>query len=300
MPKENTHLFFARSLQPGMIDGVIKNIIQDNLSSYYLGSIAPDILFYSRDHSLCSISETMHGVTGEPTNTLIFNMLDSRPSHRDLAFIAGYISHCVLDIIFHPVIYYLSGNYYDNEPEKNTRARYMHRYLETRLDLCVASPVTVQKSVAAEDLQGLNFVKTLHNIFNLQERQLRDALHRQVSLNRLFRRRMPYHILRFTMRERENLGLFYADVPRRDRLTDLDETIEYRDIINGKFLRTSYAALLEGAAGKALKRISAMHDYIENKISMDELRGAIPGESLDTGRIGLTARDIRFTQNHQN
>ncbi|PKL35588.1 MAG: hypothetical protein CVV44_18830 [Spirochaetae bacterium HGW-Spirochaetae-1] len=299
MPKENTHLFFARTLQTRMVEGAMKNTVQENLSSYYLGSIAPDILFYSKDHSLCSLSEAMHGVTGEPTNTLILNMLDAGPSHGDLAFIAGYISHCVLDIFFHPVIYYLSGNYYDNEPEKSTRARYMHRYLETRLDLCVASPVTVQKNIATDDLQGLIFGKTLHHIFGLQEQHLRKALRRQISMNRLFMRRLPYHILRFTMREPENLGLFYANVPRRDRLSDLDGTIEYRDIIDGKILRTSYAALLEGAAGEALKRINGMNDYIEKIISVDELRRIIPGESLDTGRIGLTARNIRYTKNHQ-
>jgi hypothetical protein len=35
---------------------------------------------------------------------------------------------------FHPVIYYLSGNYYDEDPEKRARAVYHHRHLETCLD----------------------------------------------------------------------------------------------------------------------------------------------------------------------
>ena len=119
MPKENTHIHFAESLLKELDDSSpVGAIIREHLPEYYLGSIGPDILFYSNDEKVAMASESLHGADGSPTNELILDVLKSSPSLRDMAFIMGYLTHCVLDIVFHPVIYYLSGNYYDEDEDK--------------------------------------------------------------------------------------------------------------------------------------------------------------------------------------
>jgi hypothetical protein len=122
MPKENTHLLFAYGLLEEFQGREILRDISSHPWHYLLGSVIPDTFYYGGSASLRRISESFHGKDGNPTNATILEVLESPRSHKDLAFILGFISHCALDITFHPIIYYLCGNYYDESPEKRNRA----------------------------------------------------------------------------------------------------------------------------------------------------------------------------------
>ncbi len=118
MPKENTHLNFAYGLLEEFQGHDILKDVSENIRHYLLGSIIPDTFYYGSSASLRRISESFHGKDGNPTNKTIVQVLDHARDKKDISFILGFISHCALDITFHPVIYYLSGNYYDESPGK--------------------------------------------------------------------------------------------------------------------------------------------------------------------------------------
>ena len=54
-------------------------------------------------------------------------VLATTTNKKDLVFALGLITHCASDIVFHPVIHYLSGNYYDKDNKRREKAIY-HRY----------------------------------------------------------------------------------------------------------------------------------------------------------------------------
>ena len=111
MVYENTHLWAAEQIKSRIKSRIIKETIGINLDYYHLGAIFPDVLFYSRDPGVRAAAYFLHGETGVPTNNFIFQVLDSiRGLHdeKNLAFIWGFLTHCALDIVFHPVVIYYS------------------------------------------------------------------------------------------------------------------------------------------------------------------------------------------------
>ncbi|MCB1317474.1 MAG: zinc dependent phospholipase C family protein, partial [Leptospiraceae bacterium] len=72
---------------------------------------------------------------------LVLNFLDiiRETRHADTrekltAFALGYISHCAIDIITHPYIFYISGDYYSENPDQATKAQENHLRVEYILD----------------------------------------------------------------------------------------------------------------------------------------------------------------------
>lgn len=56
--------------------------------------------------------------------------------HRDryIAFTLGYICHCVVDIVTHPYIFYISGDFYNKDKKISSLAQYNHMRVENALD----------------------------------------------------------------------------------------------------------------------------------------------------------------------
>jgi len=123
MAKENTHLWFAYGLLEHCTGSAMLRDVSDHLGRYMLGAVILDTFYYSAGDDLVRISEAFHGRDGNPTNTTILRVIDAARGPADIAFILGYITHCALDITFHPVVYYLSGNYYDDDPIMVPKAR---------------------------------------------------------------------------------------------------------------------------------------------------------------------------------
>jgi hypothetical protein len=296
MPKENTHMFFAYDLLEAFQDQDLLKDISKHVSFYLFGSISPDIFYYSGAKELVAISESLHGKTGKPTNTAILAMLEEGAGPADLAFILGYITHCALDITFHPVIYYLSGNYYDDDPAKKARAVYMHRHLETCLDQGLPNPFRLHAMVRPSQLRGLAYGKVICRDFGVTPGRIRKVLFRQILANFLFTSRAAYRL--FTalyrsgfIRDRAMGGLFYADAAGES----LPETLQIKDIITGEDRTVTVKELFARAQATAVPMMTAAYDYWNRKISREELVQAIPGLSLDTGRLMVTPESIRYT-----
>ncbi len=295
MPKENTHIAFADKLLRSLNEGSLKETLKANLKEYYLGAIAPDIFFYHREEAKTDISAQLHGCNGERTNPIILSMLEDTLPGRDFAFAAGYMTHTVLDMTFHPVVYYLSGNYYDDDPKRQELARYRHRYIETTLDIILASPIRSHRVLSSVTIKNLKFNNYLEETFNVTDGEIESTLKRQLSLNGLMTKPLLYPFISIMAGDRGNKSLFYGHIDRHDTRQSLDDEISLRDIFTGEVNRKSYNTLFDMALQRALPRLQAMYGYATGEASREELERAIPGESLDTGSTSKTIREMKYS-----
>ncbi|WCL50883.1 zinc dependent phospholipase C family protein [Leptospira sp. GIMC2001] len=109
-----------------------------------LGSVAPDIFYFY--HVLSPKRTRKASVWGDRSHhskvaELVFSFLDrvsdteeSLFRDRFLAFTLGYICHCVVDVITHPYIFYISGDYYNKDPKVAYDAQLNHMRVEYGLD----------------------------------------------------------------------------------------------------------------------------------------------------------------------
>ncbi len=304
MPKENTHLYFAHELLGQINQEQISAIIDKHSKPYYFGSVAPDSFYYSAKASVRKISEALHGRDGRLTNEIIFELLDyarEQKSEADLAFVFGYITHCALDIVFHPMIYYLSGNYYDPDPKKANEAVYLHRHLETYLDAQVNQTYYFNDYVNFKVLRPLYFPHYISKLYRTTPREIERTLKRKSVVYGLLRNNFVLDILYLFYRFIKHsswskfkmfLGIFYGNLQRDNRI--IPKTINYRDVVTGEPKITTIYDLFNEAGVLAVEMIAVAHNYYERNITKAEAAEIIRGESLNTGRVGMPVGDIRY------
>ncbi len=295
MPKENTHLYFADDVVPALPDE-IRRRISAHPDAYRLGSVFTDTFYYT-GHA--RIADILHGWDGSHTGEIVFAMLDGSSSGGDLCFTLGYLTHCALDMVFHPVLYYLSGNYYDEDPVRRKRAVAAHRRLETRLDSAIGNRRRIHRELRTSIVAGLSVARVFEARFTVGFVDIRRALGRQIFFNRLFASATAYRLLRalrfFGMVPDEGQEwLFYA-ADAGAKPWPIDTTIAYRDLVNGEKRSTTVADLWQLARHRAVEMIQAAFEYSRGGLSSDNIRCALPGESLDTGLPGVPVSAIRHT-----
>lgn len=143
MPKELTHWHIAREAWQKGLPAQVGEIIASNPALYYIGAVAHDIAFYDlskpSEASIEHVANQLHGVNGENTLVPLSEMMETALNQNNkqslLAFILGMLTHFVTDSTFHPMVYYMSGNYFAENPEERSKAVFRHRLLETAIDL---------------------------------------------------------------------------------------------------------------------------------------------------------------------
>jgi hypothetical protein len=297
MPKENTHIFFAEMVREGLENSELMSLLSREKNYYHLGAVMADTFFYGKDESIVKISDALHGKDGNPTNEIIINVLENRKFDRDLVHILGYITHCALDMTFHPVIYYLTGNYY-REKKTEGSVKYRHRYMETCLDIVIGNTFRMHSQLNPRILEGLIFESFIADRFSLPVSRVRRTFLRQMRFNRFFTSRAAYFAALILnslglLRDPDLLPLFYRGVTNRGCSTK--ENVQYRDPVSGEEKVTSVAELFAMAKDKALEMMTAAYEYSKGRITREECMKKIPGESLDTGLLKTPVSDIRYT-----
>jgi len=297
MPKENTHTAFAYSVLDQLIDSALKQTLSAHLDVYLLGAISPDTFYYS---PYSSVSEHLHGKDGNPTNELLPDLLHAPRAIRDVAFACGYLSHCALDITFHPMIYYLSGNYYDPDARQRAHAIYLHRHLETCMDLYLGNRLRIHSLLKDRLVEGLAFERLIAGTFSVPPAAIRKAYRTQLMYNRAFASPTAWMLARVLlafglMRDPNARGLFYGDC-RADKEDPFSGFIVYRDLVNGHEYISTVSALIQAAREKAANMIQAAWSYVQGAMTVPDLLRAIPGESLDTGKVHAPVESIRHVK----
>ena len=287
MPKENTHLWFAHGLLDFVPETRMLKDVSAHIGQYHLGSIIPDTFFYSSDKSVGEISEIIHGKDSSPTNKIIIRVLDEAKGMSDVAFILGYISHCALDITFHPMVNSLSGNYYNEDPLERHEAVYLHRHIETCIDALIQNPLRIYRLVRVSLLSGLVFEDIIQKEHSVPPQKQERTLSRQLLANRLFASGGAFMLAKFLhnvgiIQSKEPLSLFYGNA-REYRC--IENSVSYTDIKTGIGKTEQLSEFFARARIKALGMMEAAWGYAHGTITRERLLEMIPGENLSTGEL---------------
>jgi hypothetical protein len=239
MPKENTHLYFAKRLLDNPMEKEIMEPVKNSKRAFFLGCIFPDSFYYHRQKDVEALSDRLHG-RGENAGQTIIGFLKKAKmnlSIPDYAFTMGYISHWSLDKIFHPVIGQLCEDYPDSHSEKKLTTVYQHRLLETDLDRRINNGCYVHEMIDLNSLSALDVMQLLAEHTGINETEFQAAFERQKRINRMMTKKWAYiwvRLLKLIGKKGMNeiLPLFYAHLKiHREPFPDAvyDESSENND-----------------------------------------------------------------------
>ncbi len=127
----------------------LKEALSSSLDLAYLGSFCHDVPYYYRAglHPFETVADLMHGREGEDTfspMSALAKQIALLPKERQSsqwAFLFGMLSHMAADVVFHPMIFYFTGNYHDPDPNERKLAQARHRMIEVYLESWVRPQV---------------------------------------------------------------------------------------------------------------------------------------------------------------
>ena len=109
-----------------------------------VGAIFPDIFYFYHFYSpLRTKKAQFWGDTLHHENPILLavnfleeirDMEEGITKNKLIAFTFGFICHCIVDIVTHPYIFYISGDYYSKDPKISSNAQINHLKVEFALD----------------------------------------------------------------------------------------------------------------------------------------------------------------------
>lgn len=150
MPKEITHWIIADRIHQQMKDCPLKSCLTQNIHMYYIGAVALDTPYYLTGRNrgfFQALASRLHGNNGENTYDPVYRYFisyDREIPQSVYAFLCGVITHIMIDSAFHPLVYYLTGDYNDPDPELRSQAIVKHRQWEAGLDLHISETFFIQ------------------------------------------------------------------------------------------------------------------------------------------------------------
>ena len=296
MVYENTHLWAAEKIKNRINNKNIADIIAANTDHYLLGAIFPDTLSFNKDEKISYFAGFMHGETGIPTNRVVFDILDRIRGTQDtknLAFVCGILTHCAMDIVFHPLVFYLSGYKPKSSPKAQLHSSYLHWHYETLIDKHFNKGVYLEKKLKPAAVWDLVIPACL----KISKHIIIDSLKDQISYFKRIHSRLfhtAYRMLAMIgLIEKKWVAGFYANLKVEDKF--LPATLHYQDLISGEDRDATLVELMENGINMGIQMIEAAYDYYTGNISKEYCKRTIAGYNLDTGRFGKTTKNIRFS-----
>lgn len=325
MPKELTHILFADAVIAGLEAGGEAgpaDLLRRERATFHFGSIATDTLFYGvtlpvLDRDFRPWGDIVHGEEGEDTGTPIREMLErlrdgtagaagGASDDVKFAFVCGFLTHMALDIVFHPWVYSVTGQYYDPDPVRRTDSQMRHRLVESWLDLLMLRgegtdpahfpAMTAVRRNGPSNLACLDFFavcfRAAWRIEGDVGRYARRFYRVQMILARLFASSVAMRTAALANRItggrlRAFLALFYpADTQRMP--TELFAFQEYRHPVTGERVAATLGSMWEEARRLAVDLLTAAA-AIRNGAPSAALDAVLGGRSLDVGLSGCPA-----------
>lgn len=317
MPKEIVHWMVAKRAGELLSGGPFGPALSRCPKGLLLGAVWHDILFYLRgEHpaGLAALPHRLHGSHGEDTFELLrlqaAHLHEKKDQPLPTALFVGLASHIFADAVIHPLVYHLTGNYYDPDEKRRTGAVRRHRALECLLDMVAAGgPEAVQGQSLRELVNGLEgplslavAPESLADLAGLPEsgaraahKGLLEALDTFCTLQALCRMPTLARLLRDVSGIlpdglREIAALFYAP-QLYDQRAAVEGLVNYQNPVTGEALCASLAGLMEQAAQRTARFCAAQAPALAAR---GELAETGPGPSLDMGLPHTSPTQARF------
>jgi hypothetical protein len=314
MPKEVVHWMVAKRAGELLSSGPYGPALARCPNGLRLGAVWHDILFYLRGEypaGLKALPHRLHGSHGEDTFALLrlqaAHMRERKDQPLPTALFVGLASHIFADAAIHPLVYHLTGNYYDPDEKRRTGAVRRHRALECLLDMVAAGgPEAVLGQSLRELVNGLEGPLSLavapERLAALAgceakavQKGLGDALDTYCTMQALCRMPTLARLLRDVSGIlpdglREIAALFYAPQLYEQRAA-VDGRVSYQNPVTGEAFSGTLTGLMEQAARRTAEFCSAQAASI---IARGELAGKGSGPSLDMGLPETPAAQARF------
>ncbi len=320
MPKEYTHWAIAgkalKRLGKNDPSGTVYNIIKDSLSLYMLGAVVFDTPFYylgRHSGDFEGINRRLHAPDCQnpaaPIKDLFLYMLSHNDKAKLLPFLLGAVTHIYTDAVFHPFIFYHTGNCLSDDQALKRPATIYHRSFEGYLDLYYLSMPDSLKGLTIKKLRKTIRIRKSElssllgilyfNDCSILKKQINNALNIHTWSQILFQKRQAYFLMklssgllgRLTRMDIESyLSLFYQ--PLNDyHISFFSERISYVHPVKG----TEHCDLLAELENTALMNIIRIFTLIEEiysgkKSTVDLDMEKIP--SPETGLFNISYRDM--------
>ncbi|MDY7002243.1 MAG: zinc dependent phospholipase C family protein [Thermodesulfobacteriota bacterium] len=307
MPKEITHRLIAGATASLLADTPWKEPLAACPNCLALGSVFHDILFYpagpSAPKGFKNIAAVLHGRDGQDTFAVARRILARVPAEDNpaplLAFLAGIITHIHADAVFHPLVYYLTGNDQNPDPGKRDKATAGHRCFETLVDLYFCGLENVKKfslTPVARNLEAPAETLFTAAYENMPEAKGRKAelvarttacLKSFAKLHDIFARQglasFMYAAYGLMPRKlKKNAALFYA--PRLlSFLPRLEREITYQNPVTGEEQRAELTTLFDRAVRMSADFCGLVSEVLAGRSRAKDLP---KGPSLETGLVG--------------
>ncbi|QTA88872.1 zinc dependent phospholipase C family protein [Desulfonema magnum] len=173
MPKEITHWMLAEKVCQNIdADSPLKNIINHHKNLYLAGAVIVDsplyLLFGRAAKMMNLLGQKIHDNPEDsykPVANLIHYYGQNVPDDV-LSLLLGVISHIHADSLFHPLVYYVSGNNLTDQKTGRDQSMALHRILETYIDLYYADGFQLQnRGLVSQALNNAEMEK--HRLLNV-------------------------------------------------------------------------------------------------------------------------------------
>jgi len=314
MPKELIHFKIAQRTAALLNETRFGPSLAAHQQGLLLGSVFHDALFYGVTPSarpLEKLTHKLHGADGQDTFTLLrLQTLHAAEAHDKgfpAALLVGMASHVFTDIIMHPMVWHLSGNYYATEANERFHVRQRHRALESLMDM-VACPEMLGrtrysirlmlKHVNTEIETGVP-LKGLAELAGISQKKaqtgLRSAWNTFAIIQHLSSMR-PLASTLFTFLPwlpkpaAEFATLFYAPQLMLQAHA-LSGDIQFKHPVTGEDETTTLENLIDMAATKASELCQTLEPAVFDNASINL---PMDGPSMDSGLSGVSTQQMNY------
>ncbi len=308
----------------------VKKVLTTFFDSALLGAIshdAPYYLFFGRDRAFEMLAESLHGSyredTFDPMRALAKNIVTTSSPAVLWSFLLGMVSHGVTDIVFHPMVYYFTGDYYHPDRKERTKAQSRHRLFEVYLDSWFRESLKIgRKGRIAEVMKNLG--DDFLSICELLEQTLvpeklptikesvpsegektnrwqKSFLYISV-LQRLFLSPLLGLIIRTLnkgtgglLNPIDSLFLFLRKRPQQYFETPL----QYKNPVTGEERRESVLEMKEEAVKRCVEIFTQFEPLLSGKENdIDKVLGGLRGDSLNVGVYRVDSSSYKHFSPH--
>lgn len=292
MPKENTHLWFARGLLEATGDRAVPACLEQAPMFFFLGSVIPDTFFYlpgARPRRMAGVLHCSDPEWAGQTPMHLARRARHAAAPRNQALVLGYLSHLALDRVFHPVVHVLSGKSSGRPVTRAIIAR--HRLMETALDRIINKTVRFPRLILPRMGPRVEILLELAEEIGLRGENVRRALTVQYLANRLILGRgahgvlgMAGMLLRMDVSGLRNLC--YAQLDREPAFAaGAGRAPESGDRLTDKGLRAvrriAWQRLFKESRRQALTMFHACEAYWRGNLAEEALALALPQKACD-------------------